>query len=116
MDAEITRIVDGIAASFGLRADLDLPAGVSATVNHRAEAELAAVAAASAGLTVRRHLPPAMAAEDFGSFLALRPGAFLWIGNGMTGELHAPDYDFNDAVLPAAATALAAIALSSLNK
>jgi hippurate hydrolase len=114
MDAEIARIVDGIAASFGLRAELDLPAGVSATVNHRAEAELAAAAVASAGLAVRRHLPPAMAAEDFGSFLAERPGAFLWIGNGATGELHAPDYDFNDAILPAASTALAAIARNAL--
>ena len=61
---------------------LDLPSGSVPTVNHRAEADLAAAAATGAGLTVRRDLPPAMTSEDFGCFLEQRPGAFLWIGNG----------------------------------
>ena len=43
VDAAIARVVDGIAATFGLRADLDLPPGIGATVNHPAEAELAAL-------------------------------------------------------------------------
>ena len=60
----------------------------------------------SAGLPVRRDLPPGMAGEDFAWFLHERPGAFVWIGNGpATAEnaLHNPDYNFNDAILPARA-------------
>jgi hippurate hydrolase len=49
--------------------------------------------------------------------LEQRPGAFLWVGNGPAGpgaELHNPGYNFNDAILPAAATSLAAIAKAAL--
>ena len=54
-----------------------------------------------------------MTGEDFCWFLQQRPGAFVWIGNGpLDGgrELHSPDYDFNDAILPAAATYMASMA------
>jgi amidohydrolase len=114
LDAAIARVVDGIAATFGMRAELDLLTGINATVNHRAEAELAAGAAAAAGLAVRRDLPPAMTSEDFSWYLLQRPGAFLWIGNGNSADLHNPGYDFNDAILPAAATALASVARRAL--
>jgi hippurate hydrolase len=115
IDAAVARVVDGIAATFGMSARLDLPPGVPATVNHPAEAGLAADAVAAAGITLRRDLPPAMTSEDFACFLQQRPGAFLWIGNGETcADLHNPGYDFNDAILPTAAAALASIARRAL--
>jgi hippurate hydrolase len=115
VDAAIARVVDGIAATFGMAARLDLPPGVPAVVNHAAEADLAADALAEAGIPLRRDLPPAMTSEDFACFLEQRPGAFLWIGNGEhCADLHNPGYDFNDAILPTAATALAAIARRAL--
>jgi hippurate hydrolase len=116
MEAAIARVVEGIAATFGMRAAVDLPPGICPTVNHAAEAGLAAAAVAEAGLVVRRDLPPAMTAEDFGGLLAERPGAFLWIGNGTAAGagLHSPEYDFDDSILPVAATALAAIARRAL--
>jgi hippurate hydrolase len=86
-------------------------------VNTRAESDLAAAAASAAGLSVRRDVPPTMASEDFGWFLAERPGAFLWIGNGPAEDgkgLHNPGYDFNDSILPAAATCLASVAKRAL--
>jgi hippurate hydrolase len=114
-DAAIGRVVSGIAATFGTTASLDLQPNIDPTVNHRAEAGLAAAAATEAGMTVRRDLPPAMTSEDFACFLQQRPGAFLWIGSGeASADLHNPDYDFNDAILPAAATTLAAIARRAL--
>ena len=116
MDTTIERLVEGIAAAFGMRAELDLPPGLGATVNHRAEAELAAAAVAEAGLALRRDLPPAMTSEDFSWYLLERPGAFLWIGNGAGAELHNPGYDFNDSILPAAATTLAAVARRALRE
>jgi amidohydrolase len=117
VDEGIRRVAAGVAQGFGMNAEVHIRHGVPATVNHRAEAELAAAAVAAAGLPVRRDLKPSMASEDFAWMLEQRPGAFLWVGNGPSGpgaELHNPGYNFNDAILPAAATSLAAIAKAAL--
>jgi hippurate hydrolase len=115
--AAIARIVQGTATMFGVTATADFPSEITATVNPREEAELAAGVAAATGLAVRRDLPPSMASEDFGAFLDQRPGAFVWIGNGPSDggrELHNPNFDFNDAILPAAARYLANAAKRAL--
>jgi hippurate hydrolase len=115
--ASIHRISHGIAGTYGLTAEVTITTGMDATVNDPAEADSAAEAAAAAGITVRRDLPPSMASEDFGWYLAERPGAFAWIGNGPADggrELHNPHYDYNDAILPAAARWLATVAKTSL--
>jgi metal-dependent amidase/aminoacylase/carboxypeptidase family protein len=56
-----------------------------------------------------------MISEDFGAFLREVPGAFVFIGNGATGQpggtpLHNAAYDFNDAVLPLGARYFAELA------
>ncbi len=74
---------------------------------------MAAEAVAAAGLKLRRDMPAAMTGEDFSWFLQQRPGAFVWIGNGPADggrELHNANYDFNDAILPAASGYLASVA------
>ncbi len=66
---------------------------------------------------MRRDLPAAMTGEDFAWFLREVPGAFVWIGNGSAEggrELHHPNYDFNDAILPVASGYLAEVARRSL--
>ncbi len=113
----IHRISQGVAATYGLRAEVLVRVGMDATVNSLAEANLAAGAAEAAGITVRRDVPPSMASEDFGWYLMERPGAFAWIGNGPAPDgrgLHNPGYDYNDAVLPIAATYLAETAKQAL--
>ncbi|MCL2427644.1 MAG: amidohydrolase [Alphaproteobacteria bacterium] len=115
IEAGIRRVSAGIAASFGMEAAVAIHPAVTVTRNTEAEAALAAEAAQSAGLPVRRDLPPTLGSEDFGWFLRRRPGAFVWIGNGEKGrELHNPGYDFNDAILPAAAGYLASVAKRAL--
>ncbi len=117
MEAGICRVCAGIGATFDVKVGVQIDHAISATVNTRAEAELAAAAAAQAGAPVRRDLPPSMAGEDFGWYLEQKPGAFAWIGNGPArsgGELHNPGYDFNDAILPVAAEWLAATARRAL--
>ena len=62
-------------------------------------------------------LAPAMTGEDFAWYLRQRPGAFVWIGNGPADggrELHNANYDFNDAILPAASGYLASVAKQAL--
>ena len=115
--AAIERVVMGTAATFGITAIADFPPEITATINHPAEAQVAAEAAETGGLPVLRDLAPSMAGEDFGAFLERCPGAFVWIGNGPSDggrELHNPNYNFNDAILPAAARFLANVAKRAL--
>ncbi len=117
MQEAVGRVVAGVAAAFGVAGRAEVTRGVPGVANTAAEAELAAAAAAAAGLPVRRDLPPSMASEDFGAYLQHRPGAFIWIGNGPGDagrELHNPNYDFNDAILPAASQYLASAAKAAL--
>ena len=113
----IRRVVAGVAATFGVEGGVTVTTGVPGVANSAAEAELAASAAASAGIEVHRDLLPSMASEDFGAYLQERPGAFAWIGNGPSDggrELHNPHYDFNDAILPSASRFLAGAAKTAL--
>jgi amidohydrolase len=116
LEAGMRRVAAGIAASYALAAEVEFRRGVPVTRNRPAERELAA-AAAAAVTTLRRDLLPAMTGEDFSWFMEEVPGAFVWIGNGSAdggGELHNPQYDFNDAVLPVASGYLAEVAKRAL--
>ena len=117
IEAGLHRVAAGVAQTFGMQIELDIRRGVDVTENNKEDADLAAAAAAGVGLAVRRDLPPAMTGEDFCWFLQQRPGAFVWIGNGPNEggrDLHSPDYDFNDAILPAAASYMAGVAKRAL--
>ncbi len=114
----IRRIADGVARSFDVTIDGESPDGMPVTQNSPAERELAAEAVVLAGLPLRRDMAPAMTGEDFSWYLEQRPGAFVWIGNGDADngrELHNANYDFNDAILPAASGFLAAVAKRALS-
>ena len=100
-----------------MRAEVAFVRGGLATVNTELEEEVAVAAAQAAGLPVRRDVRPSTAGEDFTFFLQHRPGAYVWIGNGPVrdgGELHNDRYDFNDAILPATAGWMAAVAKQAL--
>lgn len=117
IDDGIRRVAAGVALMMGVEISVTLTYGVGATINSAAEADLAAEAAAEAGLVVRRDLAPAMTGEDFGWMLEERPGAYVWIGNGLGGpgsDLHNDGYDYNDDILPIAATFFASVAKRAL--
>lgn len=119
VEAGVRRIAAGAGLTFAMDAEVEIVPGVPATVNSAKEAKLAASAANDAGFPVRMDLPPSMAGEDFGWYLRQKPGAFVWIGNGPAApgsELHNPGYDFNDAILPVAASWLAAVARRALSE
>lgn len=71
-------------------------------VNDAAQAKiLADIAAACVGdAHVERHLEPVMGAEDFSAMLSVRPGAYMYIGNGVSKPLHHQEYDFCDDAIP----------------
>lgn len=67
--------------------------------------------------SVRPNMDPFMSSEDFAEYQQLVPGTMLRVGirdDAHTIALHRTSFDFNDEVLPAAATLLAAIAVKRL--
>jgi amidohydrolase len=117
VEAAIRRVCAGVALSCDVRIEVALRRGNPVTVNSPAERDLAADAVAAAGLPLRRDMAPAMTGEDFSWYLEHRPGAFVWIGNGPAEDghgLHNSNYNYNDAILPAASGYLAAVAMRAL--
>ena len=121
IEQRLNELVSSIAAAFGARATLNYERVYPPTVNHDAQAELAARAAEDlvGRENVVRNLPPSMGAEDFSFMLEKRPGAFARLGQGgVEGGcfLHNSKYDFNDAVIPLGGAYLAALALRALQE
>ncbi|MGG5818998.1 M20 aminoacylase family protein [Falsiroseomonas sp. HW251] len=110
MERLIGQTAQGIAALHDAVADVHYHRGYPPTVNHAAETERAALAAAKVmGIDrVQRDAPPIMAGEDFSFMLNERPGCFVRIGqaDGAKGAVpvHNPKYDFNDDLLPIGAS------------
>ncbi|WEX79665.1 M20 family metallopeptidase (plasmid) [Sinorhizobium numidicum] len=102
VEARVGALVTSIAEAFGASAELDYRRGYPPTINHATQARtLGDAATRVVGIPgVQRDAPPIMAAEDFSYMLQARPGAFIFMGNGMTAPLHHPMYDFNDDALP----------------
>jgi hippurate hydrolase len=113
----IRRVAAGVAQACDVDIEVVLRRGNPVTVNTSAERDAAAEAVLDAGLPLRRDLAPAMTGEDFAWYLQERPGAFVWIGNGPADNgrgLHSSNYDYNDAILPAASAYLASVAKRAL--
>ena len=57
---------------------------------------------------------PYMGSEDFAEFLLEKPGAYIFLGNGLDSRggcmIHNPGYDFNDDNLPIGARYWTALA------
>ncbi len=112
IEAGMKAIAQGVAQGMGGLAEIDYRRGYPATVNHERQTELAAsVAAGVVGQeNVRRDVQPTMGAEDFSFMLNETPGCYLWLGQGggaSDANVHHPQYDFNDKVLPIGASLLA---------
>lgn len=102
IEARLNEIVPQFAQSFGASATIRYARGYPVTVNSEAEARFAAdVAADVAGEErVDRDAAPSMGGEDFSFMLNERPGAYIFLGNGDSTELHTDTYDFNDEAIP----------------
>ncbi|MFP6749050.1 MAG: M20 aminoacylase family protein [Alphaproteobacteria bacterium] len=114
VEANMGRIVEGVAASFGATAEFDFRYLFAPTVNTPSESEF--ISDVMAGLVgeenIDRYGPQIMASEDFSWMLREVPGAYFNIGNGGeegSCEVHNPGYDFNDEALPLGASAFVKI-------
>ncbi|SMB83291.1 M20 aminoacylase family protein [Deinococcus hopiensis] len=118
LEAGLRRVSAGVAQAHGVEARVTYTRSYPATVNDPREAAFVrgVLQGAFGEAGVRADLPPLMAAEDFAFLLRERPGAYVWIGNGNSAPLHSPRYDFNDGVLPRAATFWVHLARAALTR
>jgi hippurate hydrolase len=102
IEERLNQFVPQFAQSFGASASVRYARGYPVTVNSPAQTEFAAeVAGEVVGAErVDSDAPPSMGGEDFSFMLEARPGAYIFLGNGDSAELHTDGYDFNDAVIP----------------
>ena len=104
IETRMRGIVDGVAATFDMRATLRYERRYPATVNNPEETAHAARAAEAVvgAADVDRAPVPEMTSEDFAFMLQAKPGCYVWLGSGAGDNppgLHNPRYDFNDEVL-----------------
>lgn len=113
--AQMTRIIEGIAAGAGAEAELHWYPGPPATINHGEWADFTKEIAAEAGYDVH-DIPPQMGGEDFSFYLQRIPGAFVNIGSGPAYALHHPQFDVDEAAILPAAKYFAVLAEQALVK
>jgi hippurate hydrolase len=102
LEERVTAVAEGTAKLYGATARVKYNRGYPVTRNHADQAAFAAsVAADIVGESrVDPDVLPVMGAEDFSFMLNERPGAFIFIGNGDSANLHHPKYNFNDGIIP----------------
>lgn len=102
IEQRLADFVPQFARSFGAEATMRYARGYPVTVNWPQQTEFAAgVASEVAGAErVDADVAPSMGGEDFSFMLEERPGAYIFLGNGASSELHTDTYDFNDEVIP----------------
>ncbi len=107
LDTRMTDLAHAMAAANGCTAEVELHWGTNALVNHGDHTDVAVAAArvvAGAG-NVNPDCPAITGGEDFCYMLEAKPGAFIFLGNGVaetgrTHMVHTPHYDFNDDIIP----------------
>jgi amidohydrolase len=102
MESKLKSVSEGLCATFGAKATVTYRRGYPVTVNAAEQTETAAAVARDVvgDSRVDANADAVMGGEDFSFMLQARPGAYIFLGNGDSSELHTDTYDFNDEVIP----------------
>jgi amidohydrolase len=102
VDKRLHEVAEGVAKAFGAEARVSYRRGYPVTVNAEHPAALAAkVASEVVGPDrVEANVDAMMGGEDFAYMLQAKPGAYVFLGNGDSSQLHTDTYDFNDDIIP----------------
>ena len=111
--------VTSICEAFGAKGELDYRKVAPCTENHPQNTQVCIDVTRSlvGDSNVLLEESPSMGSEDFAFMLLEKPGAYIWIGNGLieAGKgLHNPHYDFNDDILALGANYWITLAQSQL--
>jgi hippurate hydrolase len=114
MPERIEALARGVAKGMRGDAYLDYTFSYPVTTNEEgAAARALGVAGELFGQESVLELPnPSMGAEDFSYFLERVPGAFIGVGEDVSG-LHTPQFAFDEEILPRGSALLAALALEA---
>jgi amidohydrolase len=118
MEDNMRRVAEMLPKVHGGSGELQFVRAYPPLVNWDEQTDFAAKVATDVfgASKVELNTPPHGGAEDFSFYLEKVPGCYLFIGNGGGGhreaayhgmgpcELHNPNYDFNDALLPIGST------------
>ncbi len=109
LEEKLTNIAKGVASGMGADAEVDFRITFPPLFN--AATEIGFVGDVAAGLVgeenVNRESNRITASEDFSYMSNVVPGGYVTIGQGegeWSCEVHNPNYDFNDAILPLGAS------------
>jgi amidohydrolase len=102
LEVRLQAVIEGTAKLYGATAKLTYKRDYPVLRNHERETSFAASVASEVvgGSHVDTAMVPVMGAEDFSFMLEARPGAFIFVGNGPSANLHHQAYNFNDEVIP----------------
>ncbi len=107
IDTRMHDLAHAIAAMHGATAGFSIGWGTNPLVNHADQTVIAANAAKSlvGDAAVETHAVAVTGGEDFAYMLEAKPGAFIFIGQGVAADgvahgLHTPKFDFNDEIIP----------------
>ena len=100
MQERIRAVTAGITSTFGAKAEIYYRNGYPVTVNAPGPTEFAASVARSISGATNVDADGTMGGEDFAYMLQARPGAYIFLGNGESTELHSDTYDFDDEIIP----------------
>jgi len=105
--AKLDEMAQSIAALTGTKAETKLKWGTKTLFNHDDNTDVAIAAATElvGAAQVDGNTPPITGGEDFAYMLEAKPGAFIFIGNGVaesgpTHSVHTPMFNFNDDIIP----------------
>lgn len=123
LEKRIPEIAENVAKAFGAEVDAVYSRGYDPTINSEAETLICAEVAKDVlgDDNVDDQTDPTMGAEDFGAFLTLKPGCYIFVGQGENDpnsphsqSVHSPFYDYNDEILPIAASYFAKLVEKTL--
>ncbi|MFT4063869.1 M20 aminoacylase family protein [Paraburkholderia sp.] len=121
METRMREVSEGICRANGVECDFSYTHEFAPTVNSPQFVDTAVTAAINVAgpRLVDANVQPMMISEDFGAFLQVVPGNFMFIGNGESGgkggvPLHNASYDFNDEILDTGARYFAEVARVAL--
>ena len=99
-EQRLIAIAKSVSETFGAKAEVKYYLGYPCMVNHPEQTEFAASVATKISGSCA-DAPLVMGGEDFAYLLEERPGAYILVGNGDTASVHHPEYNFDDAAIPA---------------
>ncbi|SMF04381.1 amidohydrolase [Desulfovibrio gilichinskyi] len=110
IEESIAQTVAGACAIYGVKGVLDYVRKHPVLINSTPDVARKAAEKVVGPENVVTDLESSMAAEDFAFFMKHTKGCYVWIGNGVDSPpLHNSKFDFNDEILPVAASFFIAV-------